>query len=75
MSGNNSSEVIAGGCLAILVIAVLSLFFTGWLIMLSVGIVHGIFNWPDGTVSYWQGVALAVPFMLISSLFSRGAKS
>ncbi len=63
-------EAVAAGCALFIVAIAAYMFFTGWLIMLSVGIVHGIFGWPDFTISYWEGVALTIPLMVLKGIFA-----
>ena len=41
----------------------------GWLMMLSVGTVHAIFDWP-ATISFVQGIQLSLVFTFIGSVLN-----
>lgn len=41
----------------------------GWLMMLSVGAVHSIFDWPT-TISFVQGIELSLVFTFIGSVLN-----
>lgn len=62
------------GKLIILIIAVAflvaaTLAFSGWVLMLAIGVVHSIFAWPI-TVSFIDGVLLAWVIGVVGSIFN-----
>lgn len=64
------AEAAGAGCAMLVLIAVVlavGVLVGGWALMIAFGIVHSI--WQDvPTISYWEGVALAVAISLVKAL-------
>jgi hypothetical protein len=58
------------GLVSAVVLIVAAIFaFMGWTMMLAVGVVHSIFDWPI-SISYVQGIQFAWAVAVIGGIFS-----
>lgn len=71
----NIFEGIVSAVITIVVVAVLGAFFGGWLLMLTVGVIHGEWLPMMPTIGFWSAVKVSVMLSLMIGIGLGASRS